>query len=245
MLFGDVVHFAFENRIERAHGVRDGAVGAVHSRELRSDVERLRKEFLNFSRAGNRELVFVGKLVHAENRNDVLQIFVFLQNGLDGAGNAEMIFADDLRRECLRCRSKRIDRRINRELGDFSIEHDCRVQVRKRVRGSGVGKVIRGNVNGLERRDGTFFRRSDSFLQIAHFRCKRRLITDGGGRAPEQRGNFRSRLRKTENVVDEEQNVLPFFIAEIFRHRERGQRHAHTRSRRFVHLPVHERDFGF
>ena len=117
--------------------------------------------------------------------------------------------------------------------------------MRERVRGSGVGQVVRGNVNGLERRDGAFFRRRDALLQVAHFRRKRRLIADRGGRAAEQRGNFRSRLREAEDIVDEEEHVLPFFVAEIFRHGKRGQRDAHTRSRRFVHLPVNERDLGF
>ncbi len=59
---------------------------------------------------------------------------------------------------------------------------------------------------------------------------------------PSKRRHFRARLRETEDVVDEQQNVLVTFIAKIFCHRQRGERDAETRARRLVHLPVNKRD---
>ena len=50
-------------------------------------------------------------------------------------------------------------------------------------------------------------------------------------------------MREAENVVDEQQNVLVSFVAEIFCHRQRGERDAQTRARRLVHLAVNQRDF--
>ena len=156
-----------------------------------------------------------------------------------------MLFADNFRRERFRSRGERIDRRINSELGDGTLEHDGRIEVRERVRRRRIGQIVRRNVNRLERSDRAFLGRSDSLLQIAHLRGERRLITDGGRRAAEQRRNFRTGLRKTKDVVDEEQHVLVAFVAEIFRHRQRGERHAQTRAGRLVHLPVNERDLRF
>ena len=69
------------------------------------------------------------------------------------------------------------------------------------------------------------------------------LITDGARRAAQERGHFRTGLRETENIVHEQEHVLVFFVAEIFSHRERGQRHAQTRAGRFVHLAVNKADF--
>ena len=41
---------------------------------------------------------------------------------------------------------------------------------------------------------------------------------------------------KAEDVVDEQERVGAGFVAEIFGHRQRGERHAKTRARRLVHL---------
>jgi len=81
-------------------------------------------------------------------------------------------------------------------------------------------------------------------LEHTHFVGERGLVTDGGRRAAEQRGHLGAGLRETENVVDEEQHVLVFLVAEILSHRERGEGDAHTGARRLVHLAVHERDLG-
>ena len=149
-----------------------------------------------------------------------------------------MFLADDFRRERVGSGSERIDGGINAQLGDGTFQHDGRIQVREGGGRRGIGQVVRRHVNGLEGSDRTFLGRGDAFLQVAHFGGERRLITDGARRAAEQRGHFRTGLRETENVIDEQEHVLVFFVAEIFRHGERGQRHAETRAGRFVHLAV-------
>ena len=62
---------------------------------------------------------------------------------------------------------------------------------------------------------------------------------------PSKRGNFRSSLHETENVVDEEQYVEMFLIAEIFRNGQTSQTDAQTRSGRFGHLSVNQRARDF
>jgi len=51
-------------------------------------VERLAKKTLDFARAQNGELVLRTQFVHAENRDDVLEVAVALQHFLDAAGTA-------------------------------------------------------------------------------------------------------------------------------------------------------------
>ncbi len=56
---------------------------------------------------------------------------------------------------------------------------------------------------------------------------------------PEQRRHFAARLRKAENVVDEQQRVGAGRVAEILGHRQRRQRDAEPRTGRLVHLAEH------
>ncbi len=62
---------------------------------------------------------------------------------------------------------------------------------------------------------------------------------------PSSAANFRTGLREAENIVDEQQHVLIFFVAEIFGDGQRGQRHAQTRPGRLRHLAVDQRALGF
>jgi len=64
---------------------------ARHAGKLLGHVEGLRQEFLHFSGASHGELVFFRKLVDAQNRNDVLQILVALQNLLHALGHVVVI----------------------------------------------------------------------------------------------------------------------------------------------------------
>ena len=52
-------------------------------------------------------------------------------------------------------------------------------------------------------------------------------------------------MRKAEDVIDKEQNVAAGFIAELFGQCQAGQSNTHTRTGRFVHLAVDQRNFGF
>ena len=106
---------------------------------------------------------------------------------------------------------------------------------------SRVGQVVGRHVNRLYRCDRAFLGGSDALLQSAHFRGKRRLITDGGRHTSQQSRNLAARLCESEDVVDKEQNVLVFPVAEVFRHGKTRESHSHSGSRRFVHLTVDKR----
>ena len=94
-------------------------------------------------------------------------------------------------------------------------------------RGRGrVGQVVGGHVDGLHRRDRSLVRRGDALWQWRPSRWPGRLVTDGAGDAAEEGRHFRTSLREAEDVVDEEQNVAAFVIAEVFGDGEAGQRDA-------------------
>ena len=110
--------------------------------------------------------------------------------------------------------------------------------------GGRVGQVVRRHVNGLHGGDGALLGGGDPLLQGAHFRGQRGLIAYGRGHTAQQRGHFRARLSETEDVVDEQKHVLMLFIPEVLGHGQAGQGHAHTGSRRLVHLAVDQRGLG-
>src|SRR5688572_22198565 len=73
-LLGQVVVLARHELLERADGVLDLHVRSRGAGEGLGDVEGLRQEALHLAGAGDQQLVVFRELVHAENRDDVLQI---------------------------------------------------------------------------------------------------------------------------------------------------------------------------
>ena len=89
--------------------------------------------------------------------------------------------------------------------------------------------------------DRSVLGRGNALLELAHVRGEGRLVADGRGDAPEQGGHLGARLGEAEDVVDEEQDVLTLFVAEVLGHGERRQADARSRPGRLVHLAEHER----
>jgi len=119
------------------------------------NVEGLRKEALDFTGTIDEELVVRRKLVHAKNGDDVLEVLVALQNTLNARSHLVVLFADDVGRKGFRGGCQWIHGRIDAELGDRTLKHDGRIQVRERVGWRGISQIVSRNVNGLERGDGT------------------------------------------------------------------------------------------
>src|ERR1035438_3010402 len=108
-LFGQVVVLAFDNFAEALDGIGQRDVLALVAGELLGDEEGLGKELLDFTGAGDDELVLVGELVDAENGDDVLEILVALQGALDHLGHVVVVLADDQGVENAGGGSQRID----------------------------------------------------------------------------------------------------------------------------------------
>src|SRR5665213_816076 len=113
--------------------------------------------------------------------------------------------------------------------------------MRERRRRGRVGEVVGRHVDGLHRSDRTVGRRRNALLQKTHFPRKRRLISDGGRNAAEERRYFGTCLHETEYVVHEKEYVFAAFIAERFGHGEARERDAGASARHFVHLAEYER----
>ena len=209
--------------------------------ELLGDEVRLREEPLDLAGARDDELVLVGQLVHAEDRDDVLQVLVALEHLLHRRRDRVVLVGDDPGLERAGGRVERVDGRVDPLLDDRAREHGGGVEVGERVRRGRVGEVVGGHVDRLHRRDRAGAGRRDPLLQLAHLGGEGRLVADGARHPSEQRRDLGARLDEAEDVVDEEQRVLAL-VAEVLGHRQAGEADAQTRSRRLVHLPVDERD---
>ena len=125
---------AVDDRAERADRVLELHVLAGRPGELLGDEVRLREEALDASRAGDDDLVLVRELVHAEDRDDVLQVRVALEDLLDERRDLVVLVGDDARLERARSGLERVDGGVDPLLHDRALEHGRRVEVRERVR---------------------------------------------------------------------------------------------------------------
>src|SRR5581483_8001818 len=240
-LLRQLVVLALDDLAEPADRVLELHVLAGRAGELLRDEVRLREEPLDLPRPGDRQPVLVRELLDAQDRDDVLQVLVALQDLLHARRDRVVLLGDDARLQRAGGRVERVDGRVDPLLHDRAAQHCRRVAVRERVRGRRVGEVVSGDVDRLHRSDGALRRRGDPLLELTHLRRERRLVADGARHAAEQRRDLGARLDEPEDVVDEEEHVLAL-VAEVLRHRQAGQADAQARSGRFVHLPVAEGD---
>src|ERR1700733_3699490 len=239
-LLRQIVVLAFDNFLEATHGVFDLHVLARQPSELFGDEHWLREELFDFARARDGLLVVVGKFFDAKNGDDVLQFLVALQNGFHRARHVVMFLADDARIQNAREAGQRINGGINAAFDDLAAEVGRGVQGRESCGWRGIGVIVRRNVNGLYGCDRAILGGRDALLQLADFGVEVVLVADGGGHASEQRGNFRAGLHEAENVINEQQHVEFFFVAEIFGDSEAGQANTETGAGRFGHLSVYQ-----
>ena len=136
-LLGQVIVLAREDLLEALDRVLEADVLARLAGELLGHEVRLREEALDLAGAADDQLVLVRELVDAEDRDDVLQFLVALQDLLHAARGRVVLLRDDPRLERARGRVERVDRRIDALLDDRPREHGRRVQVREGVRRRG------------------------------------------------------------------------------------------------------------
>src|SRR5699024_5997061 len=93
---------------------------------------------------------------------------------------------------------------------------------------------------GLQRGNRTALGGGNALLENTHLVSQGWLVTHGGRHTTQKGGNLRTCLGETEDVVDEQQHVLVLNIAEVLRHGQAGQSHAHTDSWWLIHLTEHQ-----
>ena len=104
---------AIENFFEAAHCVSHRHLLAFAASEHLRHGKRLAEEALNFAGAKDGDFVIGRQLIHAENRDDVLQVFIALQHLLNTASDFVVFFTHDFWSKRTRCGRERIDRRID------------------------------------------------------------------------------------------------------------------------------------
>lgn len=102
---------AFEDFLKALNGIFQLDKLAFGAGKHLGDKKRLRQKALDLAGTGNRQSVFVGKFVHAQNGDNILQRFIFLQNFLYAASYPIVFFADNRRRQYAAGGIERIDRR--------------------------------------------------------------------------------------------------------------------------------------
>src|SRR5262245_58412185 len=240
-LLRQLVVLAVDDLAEALDRVGELHVTARLPRELLGHGERLRQESLDFPSARDGQLVLVRQLLHAQDGDDVLEVLVALQDQLHVACGPVVLGAEHVRVEDSRRRGQRIDRRVNAELREWARQHGGRVKVGEGGRGRRVGDVVGRHVDGLHRGDRALLGRCDALLQLAHLGTERWLIADRRRHAAEQRGDLGAGLGEPEDVVDEQQDVLAFLVAEVLGRGEAGQTDAQTRPGRLGHLTEDQR----
>merc|ERR1719461_1283826 len=108
-----------------------------------------------------------------------------------------------------------------------------------------IRQVISRNVDSLDRGNGSFLRGANSILHGTDLPLQSRLVTDSGRNTSEQRTDFGTGLRESENVVNKKQNILSVDIPEVFGLGETSQSDTHSHTSRFVHLSEDKSALGF
>ena len=187
------------------------------------DEERLGHETLQLACASDNQLVLFGKLVHSKNSDDILERLVVLKGLLDFTGGVVMLLADDGGVHHAGSGIERIDSGVDTQLGDGTGKHGGGVQMRESSGGGGIGKIIGGDVNGLDGCNGSLLGGGNTLLHRSHIGSERGLVTDSGRDTTEKGGHLGTGLGEAENVVDKQKHILALLITEVLGHGETGQ----------------------
>ena len=212
-------------------------LNAWRSGEDFRNVKWLRQEPLNLPGARHNQFVVFRQFIHTENGDDVLQRLIALENPLDVPRNLVMLLTNHPRIKDTRCGIEWVNRRVDAFFRNRAVQNRRRIKVGEGRCRRRVGKVVRWHINGLYGCNGTLSRCRDPLLQTAHIRCEGWLIAHRRRDTTKQGGNFRTGLREAENVINEEENVLPL-ITEIFRNGKARQCHTRACAWWFVHLAI-------
>ncbi len=235
-----VIELAVADALESVDGLGQRDVGAWQAGELLCDEEVLAQEALNTTCTLNGDLVLLRQLFHTKDGDDVLEFLVLLQDVNNTLCNFVVVLAHDGRLQNTRGRSQRVHSRVNTLGSNTTVQLGGCIEVGEGGGRSRVGVVIRRNVNGLQRGNRLALRGGNALLQDTHLVSQGWLVANGGRHTAQQGRNLRTCLGETEDVVDEQQHVLVLHIAEVLRHGQAGQSHAHTDSWRLIHLAEHE-----
>src|SRR5699024_2530187 len=144
-------HFPTRRSSDLVDGICQRHVRAWQAGELLCDEEVLAQEALNATCALNGDLVIFGQLVHTQNRDNILQFLVLLQNVDHALSNSVVTLTDDAWLENTRSRRQWVHCWVDTLGSNCTVKLGGCIQVSEGGRWSWVGVVIGRNVNGLQR----------------------------------------------------------------------------------------------
>jgi peptide chain release factor 1 len=133
---------------------------------------------LHLSRSSDDESILLRELIHTEDRDDILEFFIPLEDLLTGTSGVIVVISYGGWCEDGRCRVERIDCRIDAQFCDRAREYHSRIEVSEGIRWSGIGEVISGDVDGLYGCDRSIAGRGDTLLESTHISRESRLVSD-------------------------------------------------------------------
>ena len=95
-----------------------------------------------------------------------------------------------------------VNRRIDTLRSKTTAQHSGGIKVGKSGGWCRIGKVVGRDVDGLNRRNGTFESGGDTLLQFANVSTKSWLVSHGRRHASQQGAYFRTGLDKAKDVVN-------------------------------------------
>ena len=87
---------ALDDLLKAADGLLQRHIFALIAGELFCDGEGLGQETLHLTGTVNGQLISFRQLVHTHDGDDILQLLITLQNGLDGTGGLVVLHAQNL-----------------------------------------------------------------------------------------------------------------------------------------------------
>jgi len=110
--------------------------------------------------------------------------------------------------------------------------------------GSRIGQIISRYVHSLYGGDGSLLGGGDTLLHTTHISGEGRLVTYSRGDTTQKRRHLGTGLSETEDVVDEKEHILTFFVTEVLSNGKTGQSDTGTGTGGLVHLTEDESDLG-
>jgi hypothetical protein len=117
-----------------------------------------------------------------------------------------VLLTDDTGVEHTRLGIQRIDSGVDTQLGDTTGQDSGGVQMGEGGGGSRISQIISGDVDSLDRGNGTLLGGGNTLLHTTHVDGEGGLVTDGRGNTTEKGRHLGTGLGETENVVNEEKH---------------------------------------
>jgi len=235
-----VVVLSVQNLLEGADGIGQLDKLARETSENLGGDEGLGKELLDLAGTLDGDLVLLGKLVHTQDGNDILERFVVLKDLLDAGGSLVVLISNNAGVQHAGLGVEGIDGGVDSQFGNRAGKHSGGIQVGEGGGRGRIGQVIGRHVDSLDGGNRSLLGGGNALLHETHIGGKGGLVSDGGRNTSQKGRHLRSGLGEAENVVNEKKHVLSLLVTEVFGNGKGSKGDTGTGTRGLVHLSIHE-----